>query len=279
MKKIILLLVLLPFLSFAQDDLLSDVDSVVKNEKVTAAFKGLKIINLETTKLAAKGDIYFIVAHRFSSVKTGFEGFWGLDNAVSQFKFIYGVTDWLALSAARSELAYDFGAKFPLKFQIKNGFPVTIVGYSSLSFNNTLKQNNYPKLKFKDRMAFVEQLLISRKFNDHITLELAPTFFRENFVDNDDQKNNQFAIGVGGRYKLTKRLALNVDYAAHLNRASNSIYKNPLSVGIDMEQGGHVFQLHFTSSQGIHEAGYLGQTTGDWTKGDVYFGFNMSRVW
>ena len=279
MKKIVLALLLLPFAVIAQNDLLDGIAVDTSNQKVIAAFKGLKIVNLESTKIAAKGDLYFVVAHRFASVKTGVETFFGLDNAVTQLKFIYGVTDWLSVSAARSELAYDFAGKFLLKNQIKNGFPFAIVGFSSLAFNNTLKQSNYPLMTFKDRMIFVQQLLISRKFNEKWTLQLAPTFFHENFVLNDNQQNSQFAMGIGGRYKVGKRVSINMDYAAHLNRASGSPFSNPLSVGVDIENGGHVFQLHFTSSQGIHEAGYLSQTTGNWATGDVYFGFNLSRVW
>ncbi|MBC7607520.1 MAG: hypothetical protein H7199_11280 [Burkholderiales bacterium] len=278
MKKIVALFLLLPFLSFSQDDLLAGLDSVPKNQKVESAFKAIKIINIESTKVAGKGDLYFIVAHRFSSVKDGFEGFYGLDNAVTQIKFLYGLTNWLTLGAARSEQAYDFSAKYRLQSQIENGFPVTIVAFNSLAFNNTLKESNLPKLKFEDRMTYVSQILISRKISQKLSLELAPTYFHENFVENDFQDNSQYAIGLGGRFKLTKRLSINMDYAAHLNRAANSIYKNPLSVGVDIETGGHVFQMHFTSSQGIHEAGYLGHTTGDWTKGDVFFGFNLSRV-
>jgi hypothetical protein len=280
MKKNLLLslLLLLPIFTFAQDDLLAGVDSIPTNEAVESAFKGLKIVNIESTKLAAKGDFYFIVAHRFGSVKDGFEGFFGLDNAVTQLKFLYGFKEWLTVSAARSELAYDFAVKYRLQSQIKDGFPVSIVGFNRLAFNNTLKPSIYPKMKFEDRMIYVAQVLVSRKVSNKLSLELAPTFFHENFVTNDDQANSQYAIGVGGRYKLTNRWSINMDYAAHLNRAESSIYKNPLSIGVDLETGGHVFQMHFTSSQGIHEAGYLGQTTGDWTKGNVFFGFNLLRV-
>lgn len=278
MKKIVSLLLLIPFLSFSQEDLLAGVDSTSVKENVSSAFKGLKIVNLESTKLAAKGDLYFIVAHRFGSVKDGFEGFYGLDNANTQIKFLYGLTEWLTISGARNELAYDFSVKYNLKSQVKDGFPVSVVGFNSLAINNTLKESLYPKLTFDNRLIYVSQLLISRKFSEKLSLEVAPTFFHENFVDNDEQDNSQYAIGLGGRYKLTKRWSLNIDYAAHLNRASNSVYKNPLSIGFDLETGGHVFQMHFTSSQGIHEAGYLGQTTGDWTKGDVFFGFNLARV-
>ena len=278
MKKLLLLFVFIPLLSFSQNDLLAGIDSTATKENVTSAFKGLKIVNLESTKLAAKGDLYFIVAHRFGSVKDGFEGFFGLDNANTQLKFVYGLTDYLTISAARSELAYDFSTKYTLLNQKTEGFPVSIAGFSSLAINNTLKESLYPKLTFNDRFTYVQQLLISRKFSEKLSLEIAPTVFHENFIDNALQNNTQYAIGMGGRYKLSKRCSLNIDYAAHLNRAPNSLYKNPLSIGFDLDTGGHVFQMHFTSSQGIHEAGYLGQTTGDWTKGDVFFGFNLLRV-
>ncbi|WP_278021743.1 DUF5777 family beta-barrel protein [Flavobacterium ginsengisoli] len=278
MKNFILLFFLFPLLTFSQTDLLSGVETPSAKEKVTSAFKALKIVNLESTKLATKGDLYFVVAHRFGSIKDGFEGFYGLDNANTQIKFIYGLTNGLNVSAARSEFAYDFATKYMLFPQIKDGFPVTIAGFNSLSINNTLKESLYPKLQFKDRLTYVAQLLISRKFSEKLSLEIVPSFFHQNFVEDVDQSNSQYAIGFGGRYKFAKRWSLNMDYAAHLNRAPNSLYKNPLSIGFDLETGGHVFQMHFTSSQAIDEAGYLGRTTGDWTKGDIFFGFNLARV-
>lgn len=133
-------------------------------------------------------------------------------------------------------------------------------------------------MSFDNRLIYVTQLLISRKVNTNLSLELAPTYFHENFVIDDNQDNGQYAIGMGGRYKLGKRWSLNIDYAAHLNRSDSSPFRDPLSIGIDLETGGHVFQMHFSNSQGIHEAGFLGNTTGDWGKGDVFFGFNLLRV-
>lgn len=277
-KKLLFVLLLLPVLSFSQDDLLKDIDSTAANEKVESAFKGLKIVNLESTKLAAKGDLYFIVAHRFGSVKDGFEGFFGLDNAVTQLKFVYGLNNWFTVSAARSEQAYDFSGKYLLKSQVKGGFPVAIVGFTSIGFNNVLKESNYPKLQFEDRMIYVSQLLVSRKFTNNLSLELAPTYLHENFVVDDNQDNSQFLVGMGGRYKFAKRWSLNVDYATHLNRSDTSLYHDALSVGVDLETGGHVFQMHFTNSQGIHEAGYLANTPGLWEKGDIFFGFNLLRA-
>ncbi|WP_333877433.1 DUF5777 family beta-barrel protein [Flavobacterium sp.] len=278
MKKV-LFLFLFPLSVMAQDDLLKEIDTdSTQNVKVESAFKGLKIVNIESTKLAAKGDLYFIVAHRFGSVKDGFEGFYGLDNAVTQLKFVYGINNWFTVSTARSEIAYDFSGKFLIQSQESNGFPFAIAGFTSLAINNTLKESNYPEMKFDNRLIYVTQLLVSRKVNEKLSLELAPTFFHENFVLDDNQDNSQYAIGMGGRYKFAKRWSVNVDYAAHLNRSSSSPFRDPLSIGVDLETGGHVFQMHFSNSQGMHEAGFLGNTTGDWGKGDIFFGFNLLRV-
>ena len=278
MKKIVIFFILIPTFIIAQEDLLAGMDSIPKNQPVESAFKALKIVNLESTKLAAKGDLYLVIAHRFSSIKDGAEGFWGLDNAVTQIKFLYGVSEWLTISGARSEQAFDFSAKYRFQEQMKDGFPVTIVGFNSLGFNNQMKESIYPKMDFSDRIMYVSQVLVSRKMSKRLSLQLSPTYFHENFVVDDLQDNSQYALGLGGRYKLTNRLSVNIDYAAHFNRTSTSTFKDPLSIGVDLETGGHVFQMHFSNSQGIHEAGFLGNTTGDWGTGDIFFGFNLLRV-
>ena len=280
-----------PLLMNAQDDLLSEIDTTATDVTVESAFKSLKIVNLESTKLAAKGDFYFIVAHRFGFIDKGFDDFFGLDNANTQLKFLYGVNDWLTLHIGRSgfQETYDLAAKYRLYAQKEYGFPVSIVGFNSVAINSELKEEDYPNLKFENRLSYVAQVLISRKFSDKLSLEIAPSVFHENtlrdILDENNavilpnpQDNTQFAVGLGGRYKLTSRWSVNVDYAAHLNRASQSNYKNPLSIGVDLETGGHVFQMHFTNAQAMHETGYLGQTVGDWSKGEIAFGFNLVRV-
>ncbi len=289
--KKILFLLLFPVTVFSQNDLLSEIDNVKENTVVESAFKSLKIVNFESTKLVGKGDFYFIVAHRFDYVKNGFEDFFGLDNANTQLKFAFGVKDWLTVHASRSgfQKTYDLGVKYLLVSQKKEGFPVTIAGFNSVAVNTEWKKVNYPLIQFEDRLSYVSQLLISRKVTDNLSLEIAPTYFHENTVrdilDNNNnvispnpQDNDQFAIGLGGRYKLGPSWSFNVDYGAHLNRAAESPFKNPLSIGFDLETGGHVFQMHFTNSQAMHESGFLGQTAGDWSKGEISFGFNLVRV-
>jgi predicted porin len=292
MKKITLLLFIVPFFVFSQDDLLDELndDSEVDN-RVTSVFKSLKVVNFESTKLANKKDFYLIISHRFGSVKNGIDDFFGLDQAVTQFKFIYGINDWLNLGVARSsnQKKYGLHAKYRLKYQETDGFPVTIVGYNLITANTALKDDVYPNINFEDRLSYTTQILISRKFNDNLSLLVAPSYVHENlatrsYVEENgttnvyDEENDQFAIGVGGRYKISKRVSINIDYGIHLNRNSNSVYKNPLSIGADIETGGHVFQVHFTNAQAMFEEGFISQAQGDWSDGDFFFGFNLIRV-
>ena len=292
MKNITFFLLLFPFIVFSQDDLLGELNEEIKEDrKVISVFKSLKVVNFETTKLANKKDFYLVISHRFGSVKNGIDDLFGLDQAVTQFKFIYGVNEWLNIGVARSSNQKKYGvhAKYRLKYQEKNGFPVSIVGYNLITANTSLKDDVYPNINFEDRLSYTSQLLISRKFNDNLSLLLAPSFIHENlatrsFVQENgstnfyDEENNQFALGFGGRYKLSKRISLNIDYGLHLNRNENSVYNNPLSIGADIETGGHVFQVHFTNAQAMFEEGFITQAQGDWLDGDFFFGFNLVRV-
>ncbi|NND10120.1 MAG: hypothetical protein HKN96_02825 [Flavobacteriaceae bacterium] len=278
--KTIFIFLLFPVMFYAQDDLLSEIDSdIVEDDFASATFKGLKIVNFESTKLVAKKELTFVVAHRFGSLERGLDNFFGLDEAVTRLNFVYGISDGLNISVSRSSFQkiYNLAIKYRLIRQQSNGFPFTVVGNNEININTGLDKDNLPKLEFDNRLGYTSQLLISRKFDKNLSLQLAPTFFHDNYVAIDEQDNSQFAVGIGGRYKLGPRWSLNMDYGLHLNRADSSPFKNPLSIGIDLETGGHVFQMHFTNAQPMNTNGFLGQGSGDWTEGDIYFGFNLSR--
>lgn len=170
---------------------------------------------------------------------------------------------------------YEVGAKYRM-FRQNETFPVEIVGYSTIDINSFLKKEDYPKIGFSDRLAFIHQLLVSRKISEKLSLELAPSFIHKNLYNTEIERDNQFSIASGGRMKLTKRLSLNLEYAYNFDKPS--FYNNPLSVGLDVETGGHIFQLLFTNSQSMTESGYLTNAAGDWGKGDFFFGFNLYRV-
>lgn len=270
----------MPLFVSAQEDLLTEIDTdSITYSGATAVFKGLKIVNFESTKLVAKKELNLVISHRFGSVENGFDSFFGLDDAVTRINFIYGISSGWNIGISRSsyQKIYEGSLKYRLIRQEKNKFPFNIVGYNTVMINTGLDKNNLAKLKFNHRLSYTTQILISRKINSSLSLEIIPTYFHDNYVMIKEQSNSQFAVGIGGRYKLGKRWSLNMDYGIHLNRTSTSSFKNPLSVGIDLETGGHVFQMHFTNAQSMNTNGFLGQATGNWTDGDIYFGFNLSR--
>ncbi|RUT72172.1 hypothetical protein D0817_00710 [Flavobacterium cupreum] len=279
MKKFLVPICLfLATMAYSQDDLLKDLDSTqVEPTYSTATFKALQLVTLQTTKMAAKKEFYFVVSHRFGTVKDGFDSFFGLDNATTKLGGIYGVTDWLSVSLSRHTLnkMYETGVKYRMARQDAS-FPVDIVGYSVADINTFLEKDQYPGLEFKHRMTYVQQLLVSRKVSEKLSLELVPSFIHKNLHNPAIENDNQFSFGGGGRYKITKRLSVNLEYMHNFD--TPDFYKNPLSVGLDIETGGHVFQLIFTNSQAMNESGYLTNASGDWGKGDFFFGFNLYRV-
>ena len=279
-KSLTTLFLLFTVLLFSQEDLLSEIDTATEKPLyASAVFKGLKVINFESTKLVAKGGFNFIVSHRFGTVKNGFQNLFGLDEAVTHLNFVYGLSEHINISASRSsnQKIYEVATKFRLVNQQAGKMPFTVVGYTSILANTALDSDNLPKLEFKHRLSYVAQLLVSRKMNKNLSLILSPTFFHDNYLTDDFQDNSQYGVGFGGRYKLGKRWSLNTEYGVHLNRSENSLYKNPFSVGVDLETGGHVFQLLFTNSQSMNTNGVFGTSTGDWGESDVYFGFNLAR--
>lgn len=279
MKKRICVFAFLPLFTLAQDDLLEGLEPEIE-KTVESTWKSLKVVNFETTKLVAKNEFQLIIAHRFGSVENGIDDLFGMDNAVSRFQFVYGLTDWMHIEASRSSFSktYQLASKFKLKDQATTGFPFSVAAFTALDINTGLEKEILPRLQFENRLGYTAQLVIARKISRRLSAQMSPTFFHQNYVDFDAQDNSQYALGMGARYKLTNRWSLNADYGYHLNRADGSPFVNPLSVGFDLETGGHVFQLHFTNAQPMLTNGFLSQGTGDWGEGRFFFGFNLVRV-
>lgn len=269
-------------IAMAQDDLLKelDTDSVGKKEIETAAFKGLQVCTMQSTKLASKGEWYFLVAHRFGDITEGFDNFFGLDNALTKIGGLYGATNWLTLGFSRQTYnrIYELTIKYKFANQEVNGFPVTIVGYNTMDINSNLGEDEFPYLKLSNRFAFSTQLPISRKFSNAFSLELNPIYIHKNLYEPLFEKADNFLLALGGRHKISKRISLNAEYTFRLNAKETNFYHNPLTVGMDVETGGHVFQLVFSNSQPMNDVSYFTNATGITEGKGIYFGFNLYRV-
>ena len=271
---------------FAQDDLMNLInqDSSKGINYTTATFKSTRVLNGHSIERMPEGQLDVRISHRFGTLNSGGYNFWGLDISNIHLSLEYGIFNWVMVGIGRSEFekTYDGFAKFSILRQSTGAIemPVTVSALTSIAMR-TLKfpdqtRTNY----FTSRLAYVTQILVARKISEGFSFQLIPTYLHRNLVATELDPNDIIALGAGARLKLSKRISFNGEYYYIANPKtylSQQIY-NPLSLGFDIETGGHVFQLFFTNSLGMTEKQFIGATTGRWRTGDVHFGFNISRV-
>jgi hypothetical protein len=269
----------------AQDSTLSKVlnDSLLmtgKASRVTGTFKATQIINTPTVESPGKNGLNFLIMHRFGRINQGGYELFGLDNASIRFGLDYGINDRFAIGVGRSSLekTYDASFKWKMLRQTENTMPVSVSLYEAMT-HTTLHYTDKPYLEGKYRNAYESALLIARKFSSSFSLQLTPIWLHYNLVPTAEDKNDVFALGVGGRMKLSKRISINAEYNwLPTDQLPSTDIFHSLSFGLDIETGGHVFQLIFSNSEGMIGPYYLGKTTGNWADGDIFFGFNISRA-
>lgn len=280
MRSLIIFALFCSFSVKAQDDLFSLLEVEDIPQEVTATFKGTRIINGQSVELPAKGNLQFLIEHRFGTINSGAYELWGLDQAQMRMSFDYGLTNNTAIGLARNSFQKTFEASIKSRLvrqKMNGGLPISITSYNAV-FANSIRWANPERANlFSSRLSYAHQIMIARKFNSSLSLQLTPSLIHRNLVDKKDENNDCVALGIGGRYKLTKRVSLNAEYFYQFKRL-NELFVNSLSIGFDIETGGHVFQLHVTNSQGMFERAFIGETIGEWSAGDLYFGFNISRV-
>lgn len=297
MKKLILIVFFIGAASsflYAQDDLMKMLADESKKDKkkefATATFKTSRLINGHSIENVAAGVVDVKISHRFGMVNKGSYEFFGLDQATMRMGIDYGISKRLMIGIGRStyQKQYDAFYKFKILRQSSGGrgsSPISISAVSSVMLK-TLKWED-PKRQnyYTSRISFAHQLIIARKFSEGLSIQLMPSYVHYNLANLLTDPNDIFALGGGGRIKLTKRLSFNIEYyhILPISFVEGQDYrlpgtKNSLAVGFDIETGGHVFQLHFTNSTGMTEKTFITETTGDFFKGDIHFGFNLSRV-
>lgn len=247
-----------------------------------ATFEATRIINGQSIENTGKGVLEFRIAHRFGQLNEGIKNLYGLDNATTKFSFDYGCTNWLTVGVGRSSFEKEYDGFAKVKFirqRMDDQVPLSVSYVGGMSVR-TLDVVNIPGYTyyFSNRLYFYNQLLIARKFNRIFSLQLTPTYLHYNLVVNENEPNDVFAIGLSGRFKINKHMAITAEYFYNIPGHKLNGYVNPISIGVDMETGGHVFQMFLTNAASITERTFIGETTGDVTKGDIHIGFNISRV-
>ena len=267
------------FLANAQDELLQMLSSEEVPVYMSYLFKGTKVVNGQSVELPAKGVLQFNIQHRFGPLNSGLYNMYGLDFSQVRLSFDYGIKDWFSVCLGRSSSlkTVDLNSKIRLSRQVKEGFPFTIVGNSAIYLKQWLNSEEKDEsFLLINQLSYVNQLLIANKINRNLTLQLSPTIVHYNLIESSESSvNDKYALGIGSRYKITKRISINIEY---FNQLNDKINNNVLSLGFDIETGGHVFQLHLSNSLAMIDSEFITMTNGEWINGDIYFGFNISRV-
>ncbi|MFN7312629.1 MAG: DUF5777 family beta-barrel protein [Bacteroidota bacterium] len=282
----------------AQDDLLKmlENENPVKPTPVYATFKSTRVINLQSNETMKAKHLDFRIMHRFQPLDVnqdnvyGLYNLFGLDGAVIRLGFDYGITDKWTIGFGRSttDKLYDLNTKIKLLEQTKGSgktIPVSVNYFGNVGIETTEWQDKTIRNYFSSRLSFVNQLVITRKFNDHLSLALVPSFVHYNLVDTKAQPNDIFALGIGGSIKISRSTRFNFEYIPRLNgrnepknSAGNAMYYDAFAIGFDIETGGHVFQLHFTNANGLVEQQFIARNTADMSLKMLRFGFNLSRT-
>ena len=257
-------------------------EAKTKTQYVTAAFKTTRLIDGHSIENAAAGVLDVKISHRFGTIggeNGGAYNFFGLDNAKMRLGFDYGITNTFMIGIGHSTdlKTYDGFFKWKIVRQStgKVNMPVSVSYVPTIGIITFRSPTVYKTLG--NRVNFVHQLLVGRKFSESLSLQAMPTVIHRN-LPVDGGPNDVFAVGIGGRYKLSKRTSFNAEYYYQLPGTRVPGSTNVLSFGFDIETGGHVFQLHVTNSSSMTESNFITGNKGSWGKGDILFGFNISRV-
>jgi hypothetical protein len=266
-----------------EEDLLKGLaEEKPQKEYVYNAFKSSRVIMSHSMEMLRPGVLDFRILHRFGNVNQGISEFFGLDQATIRLGLDYGIADNLTVGIGRGSFKKELDGFVKWRaIQQATGpksLPVSVVLVGGTTLVGAPWADTTRKNYFSSRMGYYGQAVIGRKFSENLTLQLMPTLLHRNLVATSADPNDLYAVGVGGRIKLSKRISLNIDYYCVLNQNDARNVHNPLSLGFDIETGGHVFQLHFTNAVGMNERVFLTETTNDWGRGDIQFGFNISRA-
>jgi hypothetical protein len=250
-----------------------------EKEFIKNTFKGTRFVNAQSANIAEQGNLYLQIQHRFGDVSEGFYEFFGLDQATMRLGFEYGIAKNLSVGIGRSTLfkTYDGSVKFRVAQQ-STTFPFTITTSAGVSF--PIEKNYFPEQikKFSDKYSGNVQLHVAKTMGI-IGLQVSPGYlYTGYFTDLEKFSYNNFDIvtlGFGGSIKASKKVSVNLEYLYHFNNIITA--KKPLSLGVDLDTGGHLFQLIITNSQAMFNQALFTHTYGDWTNGNLYFGFNLIR--
>lgn len=269
---------------FTQDDLMQLLEEETEDQgpqPVTSIFKATRLVNGHTVEINKARVLQFIISHRFGNLNTGAYHFFGLDESNIRLGLEYGISEKVNIGIGRSSFDKTFDGFVKYKFveQSKgnNSFPFSGALFGSAAVNSLRVTDPGFDYTITHRTVYTTQILLARKFNNTASFQIVPTWVHKNLVQTRSDNNDIFTVGFGGRIGITQSLDITAEYHLQLNPNESFINYNSVGLGVDIETGGHVFQLVLTNSRPMIEKGFITETRGDVSNGDIRFGFNIVR--
>lgn len=281
-------------------------DEPPKSKKAETPFKSTRLGNAQGIDCVKKKHLEFRIAQRFGKLydatnphplTESFQSFLGFDNTSDiRFSFDYGLRENLSIGFGRSKYnrLVDGNVKWKLLSQTADcKIPVSIVLFESVGYTHAPTTQLYSGIE-KDfetnelhRFNYVSQLVIASRLSSRFSVEVVPGYLHRNFIRERYNTNNKAAdqngflfLGLGARLNISRRVCIIGDYfynfAAYFQ--NNPSVHQPLSLGIELETGKHVVSFFYSNASAFTENNYLQGTSDSWRKGQIKFGFSISRI-
>jgi len=261
---------------------------------VYQTFKSVKIVNMHSTETVPARVLDIRIGHKFGDLAGsagGWQSFFGLENAADiMIGAEYGITDNIGVGLSRvkgsrglfQNLVGTFKYRF-LRQGKEGGMPLTMTFVGISNFSTQKKSDNPESIQafenFAHRFAYSGQLIIARKFGERFSFQISPGYVHRNIVAADDT-NGLVYVGAAARLQVSKVMGIIADVNVPFSdiRTTDNNYYPIIGVGLEIETGGHIFQLNFTNATGITETDYIPYTQSNWLDGQFRLGFTISRT-
>lgn len=281
--------------SFAQEEEVTEEVPVEKpvERPVRPAFESGLLFDAATTTLQPSKTLEMIIQHRFGVIDNGihdFYGIWAPSNI--RLGLNYSILDKLTvgIGATKFNKMEDLQLKYKVIEQTRsNSIPVTVVLYEVVGIDGSADSKWQESYKFSNRMSYFTQLIVSRRFNDHLSLQLAPGFTHYNSVDSV-YDHDRISMSVAGRYKFSPQSSfifsadfpLDIEGIKDYKKVDSKtvVYNRPnICVGVEIATSTHAFHIYMASAQGILPQEDIMWNKNDFFKGQFLIGLNVTRLW
>ena len=282
-KKIFQLFLLWVFFALAGYAQEASEEKKVDDRPVSSTFESSMLIDNQTNIIPDKKTLEMQIQHRFGPMTNGFSDLFGIyaPGANIRMGFNYSIMDRLLVGygLTKKNMYSDFQVKYALLRQTRSGrIPLSLTLYGNAAIDSRDKEVFGEGYKFIDRLSYFGQLIVSRKFANWLSLQIHGSYTHYNLVAADTD-HDKIGVGINGRIKFSPQSSIIFQYDHPISVHGKSESKPNLGFGYEVSTFTHAFQIYVGTAQGIIQQDNYMYNQNDFTKGEMMFGFTITRLW